>query len=430
MSSSQPTAVPSRARRWIELLLLLAALGVRAAMVIEWPGALVEDPDGYRALARNVVEHGTLGRGDVASAYRPPLYPLTLVPCVLVEEYARPAIAVLHVLLGTATVWIVFRLGWACGLGYWAVLAGLLVACDPILLGQSTQVMTETPAALLTALALWLLVRTVQSPTAGRAAALGAVLGLAGLTRPELLLWALAAAPMLLIVLEPWAVRAKVLGAATAAMLVVIAPWAARNQAHFGRPLVTTTHGGYTMLLANNPSFYEHLRTAGWGSVWDAQQLGPAWGGKAHHAGPADEWAADRRAYNAAWNAIAQQPRTFAWACLVRTGRLWAVSPHRGDERLRWAVAGWYVVEYILVLLGIWAICRSRRDPGGLWLWGILLVVCMTGVHAVYWSDMRMRAPLTPVLALAAVAAPAWLRPNRLASKRNEKRDLDEFIDL
>ena len=40
--------------------------------------------------------------------------------------------------------------------------------------------------------------------------------------------------------------------------------------------------------------------------------------------------------------------------------------------------------------------------PPSSWLWGLLLVACLTAVHTFYWTDMRMRAPLMPVVALAA----------------------------
>ena len=89
-------------------------------------------------------------------AYRPPLYPLLLTPCVLCgQQNARLAIGILHVALGFATVWLVYVLGRRWGLtDPTAAAAGLLVACNPILLAQSTQVMTETPAALLTVVGL------------------------------------------------------------------------------------------------------------------------------------------------------------------------------------------------------------------------------------------------------------------------------------
>jgi len=72
--------------------------------------ALRTDPDGYRRLAVNLVEHGTFGQGDVPTAYRPPLYPMMLTGCVALGNCVRPAIGALHVTLGAATVGLVFLL--------------------------------------------------------------------------------------------------------------------------------------------------------------------------------------------------------------------------------------------------------------------------------------------------------------------------------
>jgi hypothetical protein len=36
------------------------------------------------------------------------------------------------------------------------------------------------------------------------------------------------------------------------------------------------------------------------------------------------------------------------------------------------------------------------------WLWATLLIASFATVHLVYWTDMRMRAPLTPALSLLA----------------------------
>jgi len=47
----------------------------------------------------------------------------------------------------------------------------------------------------------------------------------------------------------------------------------------------------------------------------------------------------------------------------------------------------------------------SQRERGPIcWLWGLLLVGCLLAAHTVYWTDMRMRAPAMPVIALAAAA--------------------------
>ena len=45
--------------------------------------------------------------------------------------------------------------------------------------------------------------------------------------------------------------------------------------------------------------------------------------------------------------------------------------------------------------------------PGLPWLFGVVLAVGFTAVHCVYWTDLRMRAPLVPVVALLAAAGAA-----------------------
>jgi len=44
------------------------------------------------------------------------------------------------------------------------------------------------------------------------------------------------------------------------------------------------------------------------------------------------------------------------------------------------------------------------RFPPPTWLWGFLLVGCLLAGHVVYWTDMRMRAPVMPLVALLAAS--------------------------
>ena len=224
----------------------------------------------------------------------------------------------------------------------------------------------------------------------------------------------------------------------------MLAPWAIRNQVQFGRPIVTTTHGGYTLLLANNPDFYQWLSLRPVGRRVAQRRTGR----RLANAAPGNELQADRLAYREAWATIRQQPERFAYACLVRLGRLWSPLPHRlrPDESAarrwsRWPVAAWYAAEFLLASLGVWRLGRRQKcgvrstgygvrstesgvggadrpdplpsppsdssfnlQPSSL-MWGFLLVGCVTAVHTVYWTDMRMRGPLMPVVAIAAIAA-------------------------
>jgi 4-amino-4-deoxy-L-arabinose transferase-like glycosyltransferase len=446
--------------RGTSVALIAVTIFFRSGVLLLSPHALEDDPDGYRAVAENLLEHGTFGRGDVPTAYRPPLYPLVLVPCLAMGPWSRAAIGLLHLVLGVATVWLTLHLARRWGLGRWAWVAGLLVAVDPILLRQSTLIMTETLATLLAVAALALLTAAGREGVGGWGLGAGACIALAALCRPTFLPWLVLAAVIL-----PWSAR-KVRGAGgkahglrpgglkvflcfAAGAAVVLSPWVIRNQMRFGRPIVSTTHGGYTLWEANNPDFYEYLRTGAPGSVWEATELNKAWLAVPRN-NPAEELAADRLAYAEAWEAVRREPGMFFYACLVRLGRLWSPLPHRltpseatSTRLARNAVGLWYCGEQLLAAVGLWFLVRNRtagvsktsevvsrtealtptlsqrergeettiskRDIGPTWLWGILLIACFSGVHALYWTDMRMRAPLEPVVALAAAAGAAGL---------------------
>lgn len=310
------------------------------------------------------------------------------------------------------------------------LVAGLLVACDPILLNQQSLVMTETLAAFLSILALWRLARFDGAPSWFQAALAGGAIGLAVLCRPTFLPWlALAALVMLAVSRNKTPFRSPgrtttrfpdfgfrlanfaglVLGAAA-----VLSPWATRNYRVFGRPIVTTTHGGYTFLLGNNESFFRHLLSDRWGLPWRADQYHFASAGDAdfqYRAGdPTWELDQDRVFYHIACEHIRAAPVAFLSACVYRWGQLWSPLPHQltaaesaARRALRYATCAWYCGVYLLVVMGIWKLrWKLLARP---WLWGLLLCLAFMAVHTLYWTNLRMRAPLVPFVALVAAAA-------------------------
>jgi hypothetical protein len=66
---------------------------------------------------------------------------------------------------------------------------------------------------------------------------------------------------------------------------------------------------------------------------------------------------------------------------------------------VRWGIAIFYLLELGAAVLGLW---RLRRDEWVVWWPLVLLVLSFALVHVVYWSNLRMRAPVEPVLALLA----------------------------
>jgi 4-amino-4-deoxy-L-arabinose transferase-like glycosyltransferase len=398
-------------RRWVYGLLALTLVARLAALWLG-RGGLAQDPDNYRGLAENMLAYGVLGHDHTPSAYRPPLYPLMLVPCAALGTWSAVAIGALHLALGLASVWGVHWLARRWQLEHVAGFAAALVACDPILVHYSAQVMTETLAAFLATAALAALTLAGERPTARRLAAAGAIMALAALCRPTFLVWLACVVPIVVRHAPNGKLRFRRAAAFLAGAAVVLAPWALRNWAQLGRPIVATTHGGYTLWLGNNASYYEFLEQGNTGDVWratdfDAEVLEARSAAIRH--GEIDD---DRREYAQAWHEIRKQPRMFVHAALARVGRFWGLVPRRLDEHEsewrrwgRYTTGVWYLAEFVFAALGLASL--SRREPAETrrrFVPGLLLAASFTAVHVLFWTDLRMRAAVEPIVALTAAA--------------------------
>ena len=230
------------------------------------------------------------------------------------------------------------------------------------------------------------------------------------------------------------------------ALTIVVAGWMLRNVRAVGHPVWATTHGGYTLLLGNNPSFYQYLRT-GWNrEKWDSEPFQIAYSHR-YDGDPRTEgfwqrnWEGRRRvqdqsviavvtehsddllAYESAKAVIRRQPRMFLWSAGVRVCRLWNPFPGAVGGRQSWLLrlVGIYgCCLYVAMLLGAGRL--GRRLFTAKWLPVLTLLVTLTAVHAVYWSNIRMRAPAVPAIALLAAAAIPPLR-GRSESAEDAERD-------
>jgi hypothetical protein len=486
-------------RRWqsaaLLAVLLALTLAMRAGVLVAMQDNLRQDPDAYRNIADNLVWFRVYGMGTSRdqppqpTAYRPPLYPLVLAKFASDDTgVVLWRVAVVHVVLGLATVWLTWVVaGQMEGSGFrvqgsaaeegergrggkgergresspvFRFTAGLLVACDPLLLNQSTLVMTETLAAFLTVLCLFCLNRFAADRRPWSAGLAGGAIALAILCRPTYLPWlAIVGLTMLLlrstnpkrergtersaggdspsltlrVSMRGWLWRGVNVATLMLIAAIVLSPWAIRNYRVFGKPIVSTTHGGYTLLLANNPHFFRYLSDDKTGLPWDIDTSPPSRiefsattrpssfkeeaemereaafiyeFSPAAKRYPAELWLDDRQ-YQFAWEVIKSQPSQFVSACLYRLRQLWSPLPHRltADEStakmaMRYAVAAWYIAVYLLAAVGIWKLRSKLLAPP--WLWGVLLCLVFTGIHAFYWTNLRMRAPLMPFVALVA----------------------------
>ena len=427
------------------LCILALAAAVRIAAVTVYADRLDEDPDGYRGIAARM----TAGEGysvpstGAPTAYRPPLYPI-LLRFLMATGTEDRTIGVVHVVFGTLTVWLAIVCSRQIGCGSAAWLAGLFVALDPLLIVYSTQVMSETTAAFSVTLLLVTLcslnapstvtqtaIDDELSPRRGwwlpqfvrrrvfRATCAGIVFGLCVLCRPSL--WAAAGACIPLALIRHWRpndvsftnrqVIRDLIPFATGTAVTVM-PWIVRNWLVFGQLIVATTHGGYTLLLANNPVFYEEVVSAPFGTVWKGESLA-RWQHSidqqmARDGIRGDETRRDRWMYRRAFETIANSPSLFVRSCVHRFVRFWNVIP-MGAARsqqptiLVAASAAFYCVVVAGVVLFVLRRPGDRHHAQFL----IVAIASLSLVHTVFWCNARMRAPVIPVIAV--IAARGWI---------------------
>ncbi len=417
--------------RWGLAACLLLALAVRCLAISTRPSELTHDRDAYLGIARGVAE----GRGlcspesIVPTAFRPPLYP-SLLGLLMAALPMGVAVALVNVAAGVVTVWATFRVGQSLQLGSASLGAATLVAVDPLLLLYGTQPMTETVCTGLVSLLLLAVVRGSEpEPLRADQWWVGVLFGLLVLCRPTF--WPLvgvmvagcgarwvwdrvrqrrdrqqASSGMVSLNSLPWRVLAGT--------LLVVAPWVIRNQLVIGSPLVTTTHGGYTLLLANNAVFYDEVVDQPWGTVWSGASLA-RWQTELDSrlerdlGRSASELERDRRQSEWGREFITAEPRRFVRAVWHRLRSLWSPVPlgetDAGAARVAVAVVGWfYGLELLAFVVGMVVVARCRVEWSRWWIL-FALVITVQGVHLVYWTNARMRTPLTPIIALFAVAA-------------------------
>ena len=201
-------------------------------------------------------------------------------------------------------------------------------------------------------------------------------------------------------------------------ILLVLSPWMIRNVMVFGEPVWTTTHGGYTLALANNPVYYDDVLHGPPGRVWTGHDQWLWWDAVNRATAGMSEPQADRYMRSTVWQLVRERPADFGRATLARLGHFWSVAPAASvySRGVRWATMAWTLPLWLAVLLAL-----PRRD---LWYWpriaAPLSAIGLTLVHGLFWTDLRMRAPIVPAIALIAAGAalPRFItkRPEAAAS--------------
>ena len=241
---------------------------VHTLLVAPWPPGFFNDEAYYQAMAELIargegfVRPGEfLGEGiSIPTAERPPLYPIALAGLVELGADGEDPMRLLGALTGGATIALLGLLGRRLAGPSAGLIAAGLAAVYPTLIAADGALMTESLYGMLAALALLLAQRLLDEGGNGRAALLGAVVGLAALARGE----ALILLPLLLIPLLRRPGGLKAAAVACLAFVLVLTPWTIRNWSAFDRPVLVATEGGQTIAGANCEATYNGHLIGSW----------------------------------------------------------------------------------------------------------------------------------------------------------------------
>lgn len=260
------TTVDLHSRKIALVALVLNLLATTVYVIVLSDQLRYLDERDYVDLTHSMAQGNGYRTGSGPTAYRPPGYPLLLLPVHLVTGGSVPAMRMVGVLSLAGAIWLVFLLGRRAHSGALGALAAVGMAGYPLLGYTATALYPQVPALFLMLLCLHLALRMVSAELApGRRRGYAVIIGLAGglltLTVPTF-------GPFVLAVLgwlawrhrqaahRRWVLRA--LATSLLAFTLLPAAWAVRNavQLHAFVPISTNT--GVNLLLGNS----EHVTAA------------------------------------------------------------------------------------------------------------------------------------------------------------------------
>jgi hypothetical protein len=355
----------------------------------------------------------------VPTADHPPLTVVVLTPVSWLFGPSTLAQRLTMVVIGAATIAVVAAAGRRLAGPRVGLVAGALCALSPALWVNDVLIMSETLTAFAVAVVLLLAIRLGQQPTVRLAAGLGAVCGLAALTRAEtglflpLLVW-----PTIVLARDATRrERAARLAAATAATALVMAPWTIFNLTRFDEPVPISTNDGLTLLGANCAETYDGDILGGWliepciedfwASMDDRKPPGPS-------SFPPDEPCPDFNQHRPpCWDAatisklmradglgyaadhLDDLPRVFA----ARNGRVWgwyrldqAMAAGANEGRARWVTRLGYWGAWAMIPLAAAGAVVLRRRKVSLLPFGASLAIVVL-VSTLFYGLARFRIP-------------------------------------
>lgn len=368
---------------WVPMVIVGLALACRLLAVSAGTDLLIHDEITYVKYGREIAD----GSGSFPTFYQP-LYLAFLASIFKLFGPGLLAARIAQSLLGALTTWLVYRVGTELFDRSVGLVAAVIIATFPEIVGFTALFYTENLFLPIFVLALLLTCRALRSPSAiGACAGAGLAFGFAMLTRQIDCYFALAVAGFVTVV-PAATTRARWLRASAylSPLLLVGGLWMTVNYARVGHFVLTTNQ--WNLLLAGN---HRAEDLTGYASIKDDAER--------------EAYARDR-ALDEIWREqpqwILRKVDTFVSQMWTPRNFVFRQADRNGSSKI--AVWIWFAISSlflaVLIVGGVIGICVAPADARRVLL--VSLLVYMSLVHLATDAVSRHRLPYVPILAVYA----------------------------
>lgn len=360
---------------------------------------VVDDGRDYHRLAVNLVETGSFFGKTGITARRPPLYPFFIASLYAIGGCNPNIVRLVQIMLSSLLVVFIYLF---CTQLYGHVagfLAALFSVFYPVFIFLPSRLLTENVFVFLVFCSVWYLISHARKSLLHYSIG-GALLGLAILTRPALLL----SPPFLAIwiILHTDGYWKSILRFVTLCigMTVAIAPWSLRNYLVFNQFVPVTTNAGLTLMHDNN----FHLQKMGWAGpqnrIFKPEEIIPGFTSKSTQWISLNEAEQDKIFFNYAIQWMKQNP--FAFASLLPRKLISYLNFRQSSntQELKGVLmdlANFFSYGLLLPFMMIGLCWTARFESSDQRLLHLIIAAFLCGVF-LYAGSVRLRLPIEPFL--------------------------------
>jgi 4-amino-4-deoxy-L-arabinose transferase-like glycosyltransferase len=362
------------------LILFFLALFIRIAFVMKLKNQFYFD-DEYEYF--KMVQNFLFGKGLIVSenlkAFRPPLYPLIL-SFLYFLKFNLLGIRIFQAIISSLTVIFIYLLGKEVFDEKTGFFSSLISTFYPFFIFYTGFLLTETLFVFLIVLTFFYLVKIIEK-NGNLSLKAGILLGLAGLTRPNIQLFFPVLTIHILFLQNKW----KKILLLSIGFCLILLPWVIRNYKIFNKFIPGTTMGGWVFWEGNNPHSF------GGPCSYFPEEIFEI-----------EESQRDKILYKMTFKVIKENPKRFLFLIKNKFKRFWNIVPNAPEFEKKILYRTISVFSFGIMIpffiIGFFISFKNKKAQ-----FFHSLIILLTIFHMIFLASIRYRLPIEPFYLILSV---------------------------